>query len=140
MKERLCRPEVWCKIGLVFVFGAFYVLAIPYPAKAREFPQLLAGFSLLMTVISLGFDFGRKGAQEVVIGDVDDTELKPLDLGERKVKRVRFYKASAIIGVSTLFVSRAVASRTSITPAARATVLASSAGVLVVSTTFQRLT
>lgn len=101
MKEKLCLPEVWCKIALVFLFGAFYTAAIPYPEKAREFPQLLAGFSLVMTVISLIVDFARKGVVSVEIGDVDDTELKPLDEGARALKRVRFYKASAIVAIST---------------------------------------
>ena len=53
MKEKFKLTQVWCKIGLIFIFSAFYVVAIPFPEKSRQFPQLLAVISLVMTVIAL---------------------------------------------------------------------------------------
>lgn len=101
MKEKLRSPEVWCKVGLVFIFGAFYVTAGPYPEKAREFPRLLASVSLMLAVVSLAVDLSRKETVRAVIGDVDDTELKTLDEGAKRERRGRFYRAWAIIAVST---------------------------------------
>ena len=58
----LKRTDVRFKLVLMFFFGLFYVLAIPYPQKSRQFPQLIALFSLLAVVISLISDFVRKAA------------------------------------------------------------------------------
>ena len=59
MKKNLKSAEVWFKIVLLFVFSAFFILAIPYPQESRQFPQLLAAISLAFTVIALGMDFLR---------------------------------------------------------------------------------
>ena len=101
MKEKFKLTEVWCKIGLIFVFGAFYVLAIPFPEKSRQFPQLLAVISLVMTVIALIVDFSRKDTVEGEITGVDDTGLKVLDANTKRARKKRFYQAWAIILVST---------------------------------------
>ena len=101
MKEKLKLTEVWFKLVLFVFFILFFLLSIPYPEKSKQFPQLIAIFSLIMTVISLMIDFTRKGKVAEGIGDVDDTELKVLDATTQKTKRKRFYKAWGIILVST---------------------------------------
>jgi len=101
MKEKLKLTEVWFKLVLLVFFVLFSLLAIPYPEKSKQFPQLIAIFSLIMIVISLILDFTRKGKVAEGIADVDDTELKVLDMSTRKTKRKRFYKAWAIILIST---------------------------------------
>lgn len=101
MKEKFRLTEVWCKIALLFVFGAFYVAAVPFPEKSRQFPQLLALVSLAMTVMALVLDFSRKKAVQGEISDVDDTELKVLDAATKRARRKRHYQAWAIVIVST---------------------------------------
>ena len=101
MKEKFKLTEVWFKIVLLFVFSGLYILAIPYPAKSKEFPQLLAVISLIMTVISLIMDFSSKDTVAGEITDVDDTELKVLDAATKQARKKRFYQAWAIILVST---------------------------------------
>ncbi len=101
MKEKLKLTEVWFKLVLLIFFVLFSLLAIPYPEKSKQFPQLIAIFSLVIIVISLIMDFTRKGKVAEGIGDVDDTELKVLDAPIQKTKRKRFYKAWAIILIST---------------------------------------
>ena len=101
MKEKLKLTEAWFKLILFVFFGLFFILAIPYPEKSKQFPQLIAVFSLIMIVISLVIDFTRKGRVAEGIADVDDAELKVLDAAIQKTKRKRFYKAWAIILIST---------------------------------------
>jgi hypothetical protein len=101
MKEKLKLTEVWFKLVLFFIFGFLYLLAIPYPEKSKQFPQLIALFSLIMIVISLITDFTRRDKVVEGIADVDDTELKILDATTQKTKRKRFYKAWGIILIST---------------------------------------
>ena len=101
MKEKFKLTEVWCKIVLIFLFSAFYIVAIPFPEKSRQFPQLLAVISLVMTVIALIMDFSRKGAVEGEITVVDDTELQVLDAKTKSARKKRLYQAWAIILVST---------------------------------------
>ena len=101
MKEKLESTEVWFKIVLLFVFSGFYILAIPYPQESRQFPQLLAAISLILTVAALAMDFLRAQVIAGEIGDVDDTELKVLDAPTKQARRKRFYQAWAILLVST---------------------------------------
>jgi len=101
MKEKLKLTEVWFKLVLFVFFGLFFLLAIPYPEKAKQFPQIIAIFSFIMIVISLMTDFIRKGKSAEGIADVDDTELKVLDAPIQKTRRKRFYKAWGIILVCT---------------------------------------
>ncbi len=100
VKEKLKSTEVWFKIALLFVFGGFYLLAIPFPQDSKQFPQLLAAISLALTVIALGMDFLRTQVAGE-IGGVDDTELMVLDAATRRARRKRFYQAWAILLVST---------------------------------------
>ena len=101
MKEKFRLVEVWCKIALLFFFSAFYLLAIPFPEKSRQFPQLLAVISLAMTVLALALDFMRRDAVQAEISDVDNTQLEVLDAATKRARRKRYYKAWAIIIVST---------------------------------------
>ena len=101
MKEKFKLVEVWCKMALLFVFSAFYIIAIPFPEKSKQFPQLLAIFSLVMTMLALVLAFTRKNAVQAEISDVDDTELKVLDAETKRARRKRYYQAWAIIIVST---------------------------------------
>jgi len=101
LKERLKLTEVWYKLALFLFFGLLFILAIPYPEKSKQFPQLLAVVSLILIVISLLKDFIPKGKVAEGIADVDDTELKVLDPKARIAKRRRLYRAWEIILVST---------------------------------------
>ena len=101
MKEKLKLIEVWFKLALLVFFILLYLLAIPFPEKSKQFPQLIAIFSLIMIVISLIIDFTWKDKVAEGIADVDDTELKALDAPTQKTKRKRFYRAWGIILVST---------------------------------------
>jgi hypothetical protein len=101
MKEKLKLTDVQIKLALIVIFGFFYVYAIPYPEKSRQFPQLLAVVSLILVIISLIFDFTKK---EVVTGeltDIDDAEVKVLDEETKRQRKQRFYKAWGIIIVSS---------------------------------------
>ena len=101
MKEKFKLTEVWCKIALLFFFSAFYILAIPFPEKSRQFPQLLAVVSLALTLMALVLDFTRKNAVQAEISDVDNTQLEVLDAATKRARRKRYYRAWAIIIVST---------------------------------------
>jgi len=101
MKGRFKRTEVWFKLVLLILFSLLYLLAIPYPEKSKQFPQLIAVFSIVMIVISLMIDPTRKGTGVGEIADVGDTELKILDETTKKARRKRFYKAWGIILIST---------------------------------------
>lgn len=97
MKEKLKSTEVWFKIVLLFVFSGFYILAIPFPQDSRQFPQLLAAISVVLTVIALATDFLRAQVIAGEIDGVDDTELKVMDAATRRARRRRFYQAWAIL-------------------------------------------
>src|SRR5574340_526557 len=101
MKEKFKLIEVWFKFFLLFVFSGLYILAIPYPEKSREFPQLLAVISFIMTVASLIMDFSRKETVVGEITDVDDTEMKILDEETKRTRKRRLQHACAIVIVST---------------------------------------
>ncbi len=97
MKEKLVSTDFWCKLVLLFVFGSFYVLARPFPEESRQFPQLLAAISLLLTLVALAADFVGRGAVGGEVGSVDDTELKPVDPETRSARSRRFWQAWAIL-------------------------------------------
>jgi len=101
MKEKLKSTEVWFKIILLFVFSGFFILAIPYPQESRQFPQLLAAISVVLTVIALAMNFLRAQVIAGEIDGVDDTELKVVDTATRLARRKRFYLAWAILLIST---------------------------------------
>ena len=97
MKEKLKSTEVWFKIVLLFVFSGFYILAIPFPQDSKQFPQLLAAISVVLTVIALAMDFLRAQVIAGEIDGVDDTELKVMDAATRRARRRRFYQAWVIL-------------------------------------------
>ena len=101
MKERLKSTEIWFKIVLMFVFGGFFILAMPYPQESRQFPQLLAAISVALTAIALAMDFLRAQVVAGEIDGVDDTELKIMDAPTRRARRKLFYQAWAILIVAT---------------------------------------
>ena len=101
MKAKLKSPAGGGKLVLRVGFSGFYVLAIPFPQDSRQFPQLLAAVSLVLTVIALGIDFLRRQAVAGEIGHVDDTELRVLDGATRRARRKRFYQAWTILLAST---------------------------------------
>ena len=59
-KRKFPLIEIGFKVVLLSLFGTLYVMAIPYPTKSREFPQLIAVFGLLIVMISLARDFIQK--------------------------------------------------------------------------------
>ena len=97
MREKLTSVEVLFKLALLAFFGLLYLLSISYPAKSRQFPQLIATFILIILFISLIIDLTRKGAVAGEISEVDDTELKIIDKETRRARRIRFYLAWGII-------------------------------------------
>ena len=72
MKDKLKSVEVWFKIVLLFVFSGFLILAIPYPRESKQFPQLLAAISLVLTLAALAVDFLRV---QVLAGEIDLPEM-----------------------------------------------------------------
>jgi hypothetical protein len=100
MKEKLQKTEVWFKLFLFAFFGFLYWLAMPYPEKSRQFPQLIALVSLIMIVLSLIMDFTRGTAKEE-IADVEDTEMKLGDSTLKKERKKRLTRAWGVILVST---------------------------------------
>jgi hypothetical protein len=100
-KKKFPLIEVGFKFVLLSLFGTLYVMAIPYPTKSREFPQLIAAFGLLIVMISLARDFIQKKTMVKELGDVEDAELTAFDEENRKIRRKRFYQAWAILLVST---------------------------------------
>lgn len=97
MKEKFASTDFWCKLALLIVFGAFYLLARSFPQESRQFPQLLAAISLLLTVVALAADFVRQGGMHGEVVSVDDTELKPVDPETRRARSRRFWQAWAIL-------------------------------------------
>jgi hypothetical protein len=97
MKEKFASTDFWCKVALLFVFGAFYVLARPFPEESRQFPQLLSAISLLLTLAALAADLVQRGGTRGEIGDVDDTELKPVDAQTKSGRSRRFWLAWTIL-------------------------------------------
>jgi hypothetical protein len=101
MKEKLKLLDVQLKLALMIIFGFFYFYAIPFPEKSRAFPQLIAVVSMIIVIVSLYFDFTKKEIVHGEIIDVDDAEVKILDAETKRARKRRFYKAWAIMLVST---------------------------------------
>ncbi len=101
LKEKLKLTEVWFKLVLLLFFGLFFILAVPFPEKSKQFPQLIAAFSLIMVIISLIMDFTRKRTMAEGLADVDDTELRILDHATQQARKRRFYNAWLIILIAT---------------------------------------
>ena len=101
MKGKIFLVESCFKVILLVFFGTLYLLANSYPEKSRQFPQLIALFTLAALGVSLTFDMIRERTASTEIADVGDTELKVVDEKRKKERRRRFTVAWAIILVST---------------------------------------
>ncbi|MDI7259861.1 MAG: tripartite tricarboxylate transporter TctB family protein [Thermodesulfobacteriota bacterium] len=101
MKEKFIRTEALIKLALLAFFGSLYLLSISYPDKSRQFPQLIAIFTLIMLSISLFIDFTQRRTDAGEISEVDDTELKVIDKETKRARKKRFWQAWEIILFST---------------------------------------
>lgn len=101
MKEKFKLLDVQLKLALLVVFGFFFFYAIPFPEKSKSFPQLISMVSIIIVIVSLFFDFTKHEIVHGEIIDVDDAEVKVLDDETKKARKQRFYKAWAIILVSS---------------------------------------
>ena len=97
----LKRTDVWFKIILLGLFIFLYIVSCSYPEKSKKFPQLISASTLIILILSLIQDFTRKEKVQEEIRDVGDTELTETDESARKERKKRFYKAWAIILIST---------------------------------------
>ena len=88
------------KLLLMIMFGCFYALAIPYPEKSRQFPQLISLLSLIMLAASFLTDMLNKKGVKMEVGTVEDGELQVIKEQGRGERKKRFFKAWAIILVS----------------------------------------
>jgi Tripartite tricarboxylate transporter TctB family len=102
MKETLKRLDVWCKMALMALFVLLYLMARSYPAESRQFPQLIAVFTLAILLISLIRDFSGKTAASPGSAEASDAGFQAADQGnEEKERRRRFYLTWGLIIVST---------------------------------------
>lgn len=97
MKEKLVLKEVCFKLVLFALFILGYVLAIPYPRKSREFPQLLAISGTLVVLLSLVIDFTRRRIVKGELEDVADGKLRVIDQETKRLRKKRFYQAWGIL-------------------------------------------
>jgi hypothetical protein len=104
MKETLKRLDVWCKMVLAVMFALLYVMARSYPAESRQFPQLIAVFTLAILALSLLRDFfGGKTAVSPESAEASDAGAQTVDQGnEVKERHRRLYLSWAMILVSTV--------------------------------------
>ncbi len=83
------QTDFWFRVFLFALFLFLYLISSSYPEKSKQFPHLIAIFSLIIIAISFLIDFIKKGKFEK-----QNNELKSLE------KRNRFYKAWGIILIS----------------------------------------
>jgi hypothetical protein len=88
------------KLLLMILFACFYALAIPYPEKSRQFPQLISLLSLIMLAVSFLTDMVNKKGVKMEVGTVEDGELQEVREQGKGEKKKRFFKAWGIILVS----------------------------------------
>jgi len=100
-REKFQWGEVLFKTGLFAFFILLYFVALSYPEKSRQFPQLVANFSFVLILISLTMDFTGKRIIAGEMTDAEDTELKVTDETVRRSRKKRFYQAWGVILVST---------------------------------------
>lgn len=102
MKETLRRLDVWCKIVLLLLFVLLYGMARSYPVESRQFPQLIAVFTLVILVVSLIRDFSGKTVFTNESAEASDAGFQATDQKKsRKERRKRFYLAWGMILIST---------------------------------------
>jgi len=112
---------IWFELALLVAFGAAYVVAGTYPDRARQFPQLIALVSLLLTALALVQDYLAGGTRPaspqtpLTAGRATEpaSPQTPLTAGratepaspqttEPAIATSRVAKAAAIIVVATL--------------------------------------
>ena len=82
MKAMLKRLDVWCKMALMALFVLLIVMARSYPSESRQFPQLIAMFTLIVLVISLARDFfGKKTDASPESAEASDAGFQAADQG-----------------------------------------------------------
>ena len=103
MKAMLKRLDVWCKMALMALFVLLIVMARSYPSESRQFPQLIAMFTLIVLVISLARDFfGKKTDASPESAEASDAGFQAADQGKgEKGRRRRFYLTWGMIIIST---------------------------------------
>ena len=102
MKETLKRLDVWCKMALMVLFAVLYLMARSYPDESRQFPQLIAVFTLAVLLYSLVRDFSGKTAASPGPAEASDAGFQAADQrNEEKEKRRRFTLTWGMIIVST---------------------------------------
>ena len=102
MKETLKRLDVWCKMALMALFAMLYLMARSYPSESRQFPQLIAVFTLAILAISLIRDFSKRAAPSPGTKEAGDAGFQAADQGnEERDRRRRFYLTWVMIIVST---------------------------------------
>ena len=99
----LKRLDVWCKISLIALFVPLYIIARSYPSESRQFPQLIAVFTLVVLAISLVRDFfGKKAASPPESAEGSDAGFQAADQGKGlKERKKRLYLTWGMILVST---------------------------------------
>lgn len=95
------KVDVWFKVILFAFFGFLYWLALPYPQQSRQFPQLIALFSLILIAVSLIMDFTTGKTASAEIAEGGDTGLTMVDPTVQKERKTRVARAGGIILVST---------------------------------------
>ena len=101
MKTKAKRLEVSFKMILLFFFIFLYVNAFSYPQESKQFPHLIAFFSIAMLGISLLLDFTRRDSVVKKLADAGDKELRLTDGQDGKGKKKRLYWTWGIILVAT---------------------------------------
>ena len=97
---------IWFELALIIAFGAAYVVVGTYPDRARQFPQLIALVSLLLTALALVQDYlaggTRPASPQTPLTAGRATEPASPQTTEPAIATSRVAKAAAIIVVATL--------------------------------------
>lgn len=102
MKEPLKRLDVWCKMALMALFVLLYAMARSYPSESRQFPQLIAVFTLVVLAISLVRDFLGNKVARPESAETSDAGFQVADQqrGDRERKK-RLYLTWGLILTAT---------------------------------------
>lgn len=98
MKSKTNLKDIWFRVFLLAFFSLLYIISSPYPQKSKQFPHLIAIFSLIVVTISFLIDLSKKGKSKEEIPEEGDRDLELLI--KRSERRKRFYKAWGIILIS----------------------------------------
>jgi len=102
MRAPLKRPDVWCKMALMALFALLYAMARSYPSESRQFPQLIAVFTLVVLAVSLGRDFLGKKASRPESAQAGNARVRVADeQREDRERKKRLYLTWGLILIST---------------------------------------